>query len=151
MKKKNDKDEWFIIDDLSKFVESTRVLVFDAFGNENKKSVDELSMMLSELEESEIEEIEKTLTQAECLVIAQKYLEKQTNKITKKERYIISTKKYLEMIESFNARMISNLLSHLVSQGFIESAFDTETNDFIFWIKDNVEENKNKEQKPETD
>ena len=78
-------------------------------------------------------------------------MEKQTNKITKKERYIISTKNYLEMIESFNARMISNLLSHLVSQGFIESAFDTEANDFIFWMKDNAEENKNKEQKPETD
>jgi hypothetical protein len=43
--------------------------------------------------------------------------------------------------------MISNILSKLVSEGLLDSAFDTEKNDFIFWVK----ENNGKEEKPETD
>lgn len=142
-------DEWFIIDDIDKFVESTRVLVFDSFGGENQKSSDELAMLMSDLEQSEIDELDQTLTQSECILIAKKFIQKQTNKQSKKERYLISNKQYLEMIESFNARMISNLLNNLVNKGLVESAYDSESNDFIFWIKDNAEENK--EQKPETD
>lgn len=140
-------NEWFIIDDIEKFVESTRVLVFDAFGNENKKSTDDLALLLSDLEDSEIEELEETISQAECLVIAKNYLQKQYNKKSKEERYVISTNKYMEMIESINARMVSNMLTHLASKGLIESAYDTEANDFIFWVKDA----KNENQKPETD
>lgn len=142
-----DGNEWFIIDNIDKFVESTRVLVFDAFGNENKKSADDLALLLSDLEDSELEELEETISQAECLVIAKKYLQKQYNKKSKEERYIISTNKYMEMIESINARMVSNMLTHLASKGLIESAYDTEANDFIFWVKDAKDEN----QKPETD
>ena len=44
-----------------------------------------------------------------------------------------------------NSRMISNLLNGLVSKGLVESSYDSELNDFVFWIKD---ENK---EKPETD
>lgn len=142
-------NEWFIIDDLQKFVESTRVLVFDSFGSQNEKTVDELAMMLSELEESESEELETTLTQTECMVIAKKYLRKQINKSTNEERYVIDTNRYMEMIESFNTRMISNMLNNLSNRGLIESAYDSEANDFIFWIKDDSEKEQN--QKPETD
>ena len=140
-------NEWFIIDDFDKFVESTRVLVYDAFGNENKKNIDELSMMLSDLDESEIEEVDKTLTQAECIVMAKEFVEKQINRKTKKIRYLISNKQYMNMIESFNARMVGNLLNDLSNRGLIESAYDTEANDFIFWLKDE----KPQDEKPETD
>ena len=142
-------NEWFVIDDLQKFVESTRVLVFDSFGSQNEKTVDELAMMLSELEESESEELETTLTQTECMVIAKKYLRKQINKSTNEERYVIDTNRYMEMIESFNTRMISNMLNNLSNRGLIESAYDSEANDFIFWIKDDSQ--KEQDQKPETD
>ena len=142
-------NEWFIIDDLQKFVESTRVLVFDSFGSQNEKTVDELAMMLSELDESESEELETTLTQTECMVIAKKYLRKQINKSTNEERYVIDTNRYMEMIESFNTRMISNMLNNLSNRGLIESAYDSEANDFIFWIKDDSQ--KEQDQKPETD
>ena len=140
-------NEWFIIDDLEKFIESTRVLVFSAFGEENEKSADELALFLSDLKDNEAKELEQTISQAECLSIAKNYLKKQYHKVSKKERYIISTDKYMEMMESINARMISNMLTHLASKGLIESAYDTEANDFIFWVKDDKEEN----QKPETD
>jgi hypothetical protein len=43
--------------------------------------------------------------------------------------------------------MVSNILTKLVSDGIIESAFDTEKNDFIFWVKEQDDQNS----KPETD
>jgi hypothetical protein len=45
----------------------------------------------------------------------------------------------MEMIESFNSRMISNMLNHLVNRGLLETAYDADSNDFVFWIKDETE------------
>jgi hypothetical protein len=36
--------------------------------------------------------------------------------------------------------MISNMLNNLVNKGVLDSGFDDESNDFIFWIKDNPDE-----------
>jgi len=41
--------------------------------------------------------------------------------------------------------MVSNIINSLVKKGLIETAFDSEKNDFIFWVKDNEQD------KPETD
>ena len=135
------KDEWFIIDDLEKFVESTRVLVFNAFGKEKDISVDDLSILIDDLCDEESEELEKTLSQSECMSIAMEYIRREQNKKTKQERYIINTKKYMSMIESFNSRMVSNILVNLTNKGLIESAYDEKLNDFVFWCKDDQEEN----------
>jgi hypothetical protein len=32
--------------------------------------------------------------------------------------------------------MVSNILAKLVNDGLIDSAFDSEKNDFIFWVVD---------------
>ena len=32
--------------------------------------------------------------------------------------------------------MVSNMISNLVKKGLLESAFDEEKNDFVFWKKD---------------
>lgn len=141
-------NEWFIIDDISQFIESTRVLVFNAFGKTNETQLDELSFFLSELPKEEIDELNQTLTQDECLSISKNFIRKELNKKTKKIRFVINTKKYMEMIESFNSRMISNMLNNLVNKGVLESAYDSEANDFIFWVKDN---DKKQNEKPETD
>jgi hypothetical protein len=45
--------------------------------------------------------------------------------------------------------MVSNILNTLVNKGVLDSAFDTDQNDFIFWVKE--DENNKKDQKPETD
>ena len=49
--------------------------------------------------------------------------------------------------------MVSNILNQLVQKGLVESAFDTESNDFIFWVKDNDKLFKNETETdlPETD
>jgi len=143
------KPQWFIIDDVEKFIESTRILVFDSFGETNEKKLDELAYTLDELDNDEIGELNLILSQDECRIIATEYLLKQTHKTTKEIRYLITDRKYMSMIESFNSRMISNLLNSLVNKGMLDTAYDEETNDFIFWVKEDAEETK--EQKPETD
>jgi hypothetical protein len=145
----NDDNEWFAIDDLDTFIESTRVLVFNAFGKTNETDLDELSFILSELSPEHLKELNETLSQEECRVISKDYIKKEIHRKTKAIRFTISTDKYMEMIESFNSRLISNMLSSLVSNGILESAYDEKCNDFIFWIKD--DENKKQKEKPETD
>jgi hypothetical protein len=143
------KPQWFIIDDIEKFIESTRILVFDSFGETNEKKLDELAYTLDELDSDEIGELNLILSQEECKIIAAEYLLKQKHKTKKTIRYLITDKKYMTMIESFNSRMISNLLNNLVNKGMLDTAYDAETNDFIFWVKEDAEETK--KQKPETD
>ena len=43
--------------------------------------------------------------------------------------------------------MISNMLNTLVNKGLLETAYDNESNDFIFWVKNN----ETSQEKPETD
>jgi hypothetical protein len=140
--------ETFIVDDLNKLVEATRVLVFDNFGKTNKESEDDLSFLLTDLGSDEIDELNDVLTQEECLIIANDFVRPQINKKTKEIRYIITNLKFMEMVESFNSRMISNLLNNLVNKGILETAYDEKCNDFIFWMKN---ENETDNQKPETD
>lgn len=126
----------FVIDDLEQFIESTRVLVFDAFGKTNEYSMDDLSILLSDLQEDEIEELNKTLTQEECMAISKEFVSTKTNKKTKQSKHTIDTKTYMKMIECFNSRMISNMLNNLVNRGLLETAYDNESNDFVFWAKE---------------
>lgn len=148
MKQEN---EWFIIEDVDQFIESTRVLVFNAFGKTEETQLDELSFVITSLDKHEIEELNKTLTQEECVIISKDYIVKETNKKSKKNRFVISTEKYMAMIESFNSRMVSNMLNHLTNIGVLESAYDSKSNDFIFWVKENDVKKKNSKENPETD
>jgi hypothetical protein len=142
--------ETFIVEDLSKLVEATRVLVFDNFGKTNEEGEDDLSFLMADLGPDEIDELNDVLTQEECLIIAQNFVKPQVNKRTKKIRYIMTNTEFMEMVESFNSRMISNLLNSLVNKGVLETAYDEKCNDFIFWVK-NENENETDSQKPETD
>jgi hypothetical protein len=141
-------NEWFIIDDLERFVESSRVLIFDSFGKNDSTNIDELSIMLNDLPKEEVEELNTVLTQEECIVIAKPFMRLEKHKRTQELRYIISSKKYMEMLESFNSRMVSNLLNNLVNRGILDSAYDSECDDFIFWVKD--EDDQEQKETPET-
>lgn len=132
----NSNDEKYIIEDIDKFIESTRVLIFNSFGKSEEKDIDELSFLLSELDIEEVNELNEVLTQHECKIISKEFIKTETNKITKKVRFTISIKKYMAMIESFNSRMISNMLNNLVNKGLLETAYSVENDDFIFWIKE---------------
>lgn len=125
--------EWFVIKDLSQFIDTTRSLVFNSFGDKKNKNWDELKL---DVLDTEKEELDTILSHEECLTIANDILRKQTNKKTLKQRYLVSDQSYYKFVDALNQRMIGNLLQGLVSKGLVETAFDSETNDFIFWVKD---------------
>lgn len=144
---KNNK-EWFQVIDVDKFIESTRVLIFNSFGKTNENQPDELSLVMEDLPKAEIEELNTVLTQEECVIMSKEFLKERRNNKTKQTVFFITNQKYMEMIECFNSRMISNMLNNLVNKGLLETAYDSESNDFVFWIKDN---DKNQNEKPATD
>lgn len=134
--------EWFIVKDVDALVESARALVYNNFGtwetSEDDTPVDE---MLIKPEEKE--EFDKLLSPEESKVIVTQILKKQKHKTTQKLRYLVSDDLFISIIQILNDRMVSNTLANLVSKGLVESAYDSELDDFIFWVKD--------EEKPETD
>lgn len=139
-------DNWFVIKDLDDFIDATRGLVYNHFGSGSNK--DETDTLLFDVNPSEKEEMDSILSHDECMIIAKSKLKRQRNKITKEIRYTVNEEIYVSIIELFNDRMVSNTLNSLVNKGFIESGFDEETNDFIFWVKDDI---KKEIEKPETD
>jgi hypothetical protein len=138
---------WYVIKDLDSFVNTTRTLVFNNFGKtpDQQSDID----ILDQVNIDEIDEFNSVLSYDESIIIAKEMLKKQVNKKTLKERYLVSDYMYMQLIESLNARMVGNILNNLVNKGLVETAFDEESNDFIFWCVDNDKQNKN--ENPETD
>lgn len=128
--------DWYVLNSLEDFVITSRKLVFNSFGKTEEE--EESLLDISPKDQKEFDEV---ITQEESMVIVRNLLRKQINKKTQEERYLITDDIMTEIINSLNDRMVSNILNGLVNKGLIESAYDTESNDFIFWIKDNEEQN----------
>lgn len=138
---------WFVIPDLDTFTYKARAIVFNNFGKSTEDQESDIDSIIDDVKEQDQEEFDKILSQSESLTIVKENVKIEKNKYTKKFRYVLDDIIFLHIIEKLNDRMVSNVLNSLVQKGLVESAFDTESNDFIFWIKD---ENKNKD-KPKTD
>ena len=126
------KTDWYKIDDLEGFIKSARVLVFNTFGSD-KNTTDSISTDIEKLSEEEQTELDDVLTQAEALLIAKQFIKEKSNKYTQDIEYFISEKRFLNMVEDLNSRMVSNLLHTLVKKGLLETAYDEEHDDFVFW------------------
>jgi hypothetical protein len=144
-------NEWFIINDIDSLTNSVRALVFNNFGkNTEPEGQDEennlVNNLLFEVDPKDQKELDNVLSYSESLIIVKQHIKKQIHKKTDKTRYIMNNDMFLTIIESLNDRMVSNLLNSLVNRGFVETAYDAEADDFIFWVKD---DDKNKIEKPE--
>lgn len=133
----------YIIDDLEEFTRSARKLVFNGFDKSIGDDPDEFTKLITEISPDDLEEMDQILTQQESLVIVKSLAKEQKHKITNESRYLIDEKIFSQIIEEMNGRLVSNMLSSLASKGMIESAYDEQINDFVFWIKD--------DETPETD
>ena len=139
--------DWYVISDLSDFTDKARSIVYNNYGSwDNESDVEDL---MDDVSENEQEDFDKMLSHQECLVIVKENLKRERNKKTKKIRYILNDEIFVEIITKLNDRLTSNIMSSLVQKGLVESAFDDEENDFVFWVKNN--EDKNEAEKPETD
>jgi hypothetical protein len=141
-------EQWFFINDFDDFVDHSRSLVFKFFGAVNEMADDSMTASLTQMSQEELEEMDETLTHDESAIIIKNYARKQVNRKTKETRYCLTDKLLQSIIEDMNNRMISNILNSLVNKGVLDSAYDSDQNDFIFWVKD--DDNK-QNQKPETD
>jgi|LakMenEpi03Aug12_release.lakeMendotaPanAssembly.Ray.scaffolds.fasta_scaffold587849_2 hypothetical protein len=139
--------QWFVINDIEDFTQKTRLIVYNNFGSwSDKKTV--IDIMIDEVPQDNKEDFDKVLSQKESLVIVKQIVKKQKNKKNNDIRYILNEKLFIDIVENLNSRMVSNIMNGLVQKGYVESAFDSQKNDFIFWVKDY--EGLEKE-KPETD
>jgi hypothetical protein len=130
------RNNWYEIKDLNGFINHARELVFKSFGQVNESSDDDLTSTLSELAPKDTDELNRILTYEECLLMARNLIKIKTSKKTKKESYYVNDIILNEMLECFNSRMVSNILAKLVNDGLLDSAYDSDKNDFIFWVKD---------------
>jgi hypothetical protein len=142
-------EQWFFINDFDDFVDHSRSLVFKFFGAVNEVAEDSMTASLAQMSEEELEEMDGTLTHDESAIIIKNYARKQVNRKTKEIRYCLTDKLLQSIIEDMNNRMISNILNSLVNKGVLDSAYDSDQNDFIFWVKE--EDDTKSNQKPETD
>lgn len=129
-------EESYVITDIDKFVNETRKIVFGGFGHDHSdEEGKEYDDFMDQLTDADLEELDRTLTQKECITIVHSYVKPRKTK-SGKIRYIISDQIFTNIIEDFNDRLVSNLLNELVQKGLVESSYDEEANDFIFWIAD---------------
>ena len=140
-------EEWFIIKDIDELTNSARALVFSNFGKSNhpEETDDLVDDLLLEVSPEDQKELDSVLSYSESLIIVKQHIKKQIHKKTDKIRYIMNSDMFLKIIKSLNDRMVSNLLNSLVNRGLVETAYDDEDDDFIFWVKDNDSKNTNKE------
>jgi Mg/Co/Ni transporter MgtE len=143
-------EQWFFINDFDDFVDHSRSLVFKFFGAIKEVEHDSMVASISEMSKQEIEEMDETLTHDESAIIIKNHAKKQINKKTKEVRYCLTDKLLQTIIEDLNNRMISNILNSLVNKGVLDSAYDSDQNDFIFWVKEEEDDTRSN-QKPETD
>jgi regulator of PEP synthase PpsR (kinase-PPPase family) len=143
-------DQWFFINDFDDFVDHSRSLVFKFFGEVKKETAyDSLMGSISQMSKQELEEMNETLTHDESAIIIINHARKQINKKTKEVRYCLTDKLLQSIIEDMNNRMISNILNSLVNKGVLDSAYDSDQNDFIFWVKE--DDDTKQSRKPEAD
>lgn len=127
--------EWFEIIDVEEFVNNTRVLTYNLFEglyDEPKLfDVKNISYDFEELTEEEKEELDSILSISECITMSENFMTKRGSE------YTINGEEYINMVECFNRRLISNMVQKLAQRGLLEIAFDDEKNDFIFWVNKN--------------
>jgi len=121
-------NDWFYIEDqeIDNFLQRVREISFEKFIEINDSFQDKEDYLLK-LEKPK--NIDSIITIEETKNIAMTMIKKY------KSGYKFSKKTLYKIIENLNSRMISNSLVNLVSSGALESAFDEELNDFVFWIK----------------
>ena len=126
--------EWYVISDLSDFTDRARAIVYNNFGSwQNEPEVD---ITTDHVKKEEQADLDNMLSHQESLVIVKENIQRQMHKRTKKVRYILNDTIFSSIIHKLNDRLVSNIMTRLVQKGLVETAFDDEANDFVFWVKE---------------
>jgi hypothetical protein len=125
---------------LDKLINFSRRLVFFNFDEQNADESDaDFIEKVNNIKDSDNTELDLILPFDECKAIFQELIKKKINKTTKSVKYLMKESDYDKILVMLNNRMESNIVKGLVNKGIVEIAFDSEKNDFVFWIKTNNE------------
>jgi len=141
---------WMEIVNIDKLVDFSRRVIFYNFDEDNDDLDDEDFMKkIEKIESKDSAEMNKVLPRDEVKAIFLDLIVKKRNKNTKQVAMFIKEEDYEEVLAQLNQRMVSNIVKGLVSRGLVESAFDSEKNDFVFWVRTDYDDRKS--ENPETD
>jgi len=141
---------WMEIVNIDKLVDFSRRVIFYNFDEDNDDLDDEDFMKkIEKIESKDSAEMNKVLPRDEVKAIFLDLIVKRRNKNTKQVAMFIKEEDYEEVLAQLNQRMVSNIVKGLVSRGLVESAFDSEKNDFVFWVRTDYDDRKR--ENPETD
>lgn len=126
------KQKIYEVTDLDEFIKSLRSIVIENFYENEGKNTSKTSK-LEKLMNNKKEEIQYHLSIQEAQNIIKPMLKATINNIGDTE-YTVSHKGFKKILDELNKRIVSNILTELSSEGLIESGFDDEKNDFIFWV-----------------
>tara|TARA_B100001778_G_scaffold333816_1_gene343272 strand:+ start:572 stop:1036 length:465 start_codon:yes stop_codon:yes gene_type:complete len=145
-----ERDGYLEISNIDKLVNFSRRLIYYNFDDESEKLSDaDFFEQVQKIKQEDMPELDKYLPFDEAKNIMKSLLIKRRHKKTKVSKLFMKESDYDELLIQLNKRMVSNIVRGLVNKGVVESAFDDEKNDFIFWVKDKYDEFDN--DKPETD
>ena len=131
-------NEWLEISSMQKFTDYIRTMVYMNFAESTEEN--DITLSFEELSEKEQVELDNLLDIEECILIVKENVKVVRHKKRKEKKYLINDKRLNKIIEDINHRMVSNIIKELVAKGLLETAFDEEQNDFVFWTKkDNKE------------
>ena len=124
---------WLEVVNLEKLINFSRKLVYYNFDNKSEELNDKDFLdKISKIETQSEPEIEEVLPYNEIESIFEQYIKKKIHKKTKKRAWFIMEEDYDTVLKQMNERMVSNIVRNLVKKGLVESAFDSEQNDFVF-------------------
>jgi Mg/Co/Ni transporter MgtE len=134
-------NESFVINDIDYFTNYSRRIIFDSYGqkseeNSDTSETDLIDHAIDNLSQKDKEELDRILSYEEALNIVKSIAKVQTHKTTKEKRYVITDVTYMEILQSLGDRMTSNILNGLVNKGIVDTAYDSDIDDFVFWVKD---------------
>lgn len=135
---------WMEIVNLDKLVDFSRKVIFYNFDEENNDLSDkDFLKKIDTIENVDSKEMDRILSHDETKMILSNLMFKKRNKKTKKIHYFIKEEDYDQVLLQLNQRMVSNIVQGLVSKGVLETAFDDEKDEFVFWVRREYEQEEN--------
>ena len=135
-------DRYLEVVNVKKLIDFSRRIVYHNFDEENNDLTDREFLEKVDSLETDNKEMNHLLPYDECKAMIKPYLVSIDPIDT--EYFKIKEDDYDEFLVELNRRMVSNIVKDLVSKGLVDSAFDSEKNDFVFWVKTEDEDSEKK-------
>ena len=139
-------NNWLEVVNLDKLVDFSRKVIYHNFDEQYAELSDkDFLNKIDTIENVDSKEMDRILSHDETKMILSELMFKKRNKKTKKVHYFIKEEDYDQALVQLNQRMVSNIVQGLVSKGVLETAFDDEKEELVFWVKRENEQEKNED------